>query len=819
MIESLDRTWAIRILGVAWLLGAAGLVAADEVATVDGGSQPPTLVFAIAAAGIGVILIAGRTENLRDGTFDALLLAMTTASGATAVVYPAEGTSLTVSVLLAVPFACALLPTWRAWIQIVYFVVVHAVVMVVTVRIGDATLETSLSHWLQLSVTVVIVGLVARRLGAQLGHRTRVADSVAKLGHRALSVSEPDALLSQALHVAVDVVGSDYGTALRQLPDGRMRVVAELGPHPLTPGSILPGAAKDSYAEFIMQSGQAFVSTDLRVDPRITPPEPLLRRGVVSGLAVPVLGSQGPLGVLAMHFRRRRRFTRYEVAAATALAGVVATAWEHAEQRAKISHQAMHDGLTGLPNRSLFLDRLELALSRRAPHGSQVPGGVTVMLIDLDDFKRVNDSLGHHAGDELLIAVAKRFLDAVRPEDTVARIGGDEFAVLCEQALDEHTATRLLQRLQAATTDPVVVADSRVQVTASIGVALRRHPSSEPPTARALLGEADAALYMSKQDGRGQSRLFDERLQRQARHRSQLESDIRRGIDNGEFLVHYQPIRSLDDQTVLGVEALVRWQHPERGLVGPDQFIPVAEQTGLIVPLGQWVLHTACAQVARWQQRQQHRQPGRLEPLRLAVNVSPRQLDDPTLARQVEADLRLTNLAAGSLSLELTETALLEDGTGIEALTALREAGAELVLDDFGTGFSSLTHLTRFPIAAVKIDRSFVAGLGTSKRDSAVVYAVIALGAELDMRVVAEGVETPEQLALLRQTTCYGVQGFLLDRPSQHPALDPIAFPGRLDPLPLGAGHTPATGRPPRQQRRTLGPADPTRDPTQTGTS
>ena len=283
---------------------------------------------------------------------------------------------------------------------------------------------------------------------------------------------------------------------------------------------------------------------------------------------------------------------------------------------------------------------------------------------------------------------------------------------------------------------------------------------------RILLREADTALYAAKQAGRGRGQLFDERLQQKAQIKVRLESELRRGIDLHQFVIHYQPIRSVTDQHVLGVEALLRWRHPQRGLVLPGEFIAAAEQTGLIVPLGRWVLQTACAEVARWQHQQARPVD---EAVSVAVNVSPRQLDDPDLPGHVAEAVHDSGIAEGSLALELTETALLDEGpAGLAALTRLRQAGANLVLDDFGTGFSSLTHLTRLPISALKIDRSFVAGLGRSRRDAAVVSAVVALGSELGMRVIAEGVETREQLSILGQTRCYGVQGFLLDQPSAH---------------------------------------------------
>ena len=617
--------------------------------------------------------------------------------------------------------------------------------------------------------------------------RLALAEAVAELSHWALSAVQPDDLLRESLRVAVEVVGADYGTAIRQLPDGRMRVAQEFGPSPLPTGTLLPLAPDRSYVMQAVETGEPFVSADLRCDPRVAPPDLLLARGVISGLAVPVRGAHRVLGVLALHSRHRRRFGRDDVAAASALASVVATAWEQVSQRERLGHQALHDTLTGLPNRALFLDRLDHALARREPAGGP-PGAasVAVMLIDLDDFKAVNDTHGHAAGDHLLASTARHFEALVRPEDTIARLGGDEFGLLCEQVLDESTAVGLAHRLQEACVRPLDVVGASLTVSASIGITWSGRPASSPRDAAALLGEADAALYRAKDQGRGRIEVFDEWLQRDTRHRRQLESELQAALERDEFRLTYQPVRRSGDLHVLGLEALLRWKHPVRGLLLPDEFVPTAERTGLLLPLGEWVLRTACAQAARWQQ-----DPGRGgDPLYLAVNLSPRQLDDPQLPEIVADALRVSGLADGSLALELTESALLAgDDDHRVALARLRETGVHLFLDDFGTGYSSLTHLTQLPIQAVKIDKSFVAGLPDNRRDAAVVSSLIALSAQLGLDVIAEGVETPEQLRALRLMHCPAVQGFLHDRPAPQPVLHathldggaptPTPLPGR----------------------------------------
>jgi diguanylate cyclase (GGDEF)-like protein len=604
-----------------------------------------------------------------------------------------------------------------------------------------------------------------RRRITRMRRRLLLAEAVADLSHQALTAQEPDELLRQSLQVAVDVVGAEYGTAVRRLSNGQLRVAKELGPQPLLPGTILPLAAERSYVLTVVESASPFVSADLRHDPRVTPPEPLLRRGVVSGLAVPVRGSQAVVGVLAVHSRHQRWFDRHDVAVLKALASVVATAWEQAVHREQLGHQALHDPLTGLANRILFMDRLEHVLTRRADGDDRGDtNDAAVMLVDLDDFKRINDSFGHAAGDELLKAAAHRLRSAVRPQDTIARLGGDEFGVVCEDVADEADAVGVATRMRTVCAEPVDLSGSVQSVSASFGITLSRRTGAPPRDAEALLAEADAALYRAKALGRGEVQVFDENLRSTARQRRQLETELSAGLERGEFRLHYQPVRRSGDLRPVGVEALLRWEHPTRGLLMPGEFMPTAEQSGLLAPLGRWVVHTACSQVARWQQR------GAKDPLWVAVNVSPRQLGDAGLPAAVATAQSDAGLAEGSLVLELTESALMPgDAAHREALVALRETGARLFLDDFGTGYSSLTHLTELPVQAVKIDRSFVTGMPANRRHAAVVSALIALSAQLDLRVIAEGVETSEQLQALRDMRCQAVQGFLLDLPKDDP--------------------------------------------------
>jgi diguanylate cyclase (GGDEF)-like protein len=608
-----------------------------------------------------------------------------------------------------------------------------------------------------------------------LRRRLLLAEAIADLSRRCLGADEPDELLRECLRVAMEAVGADYGTAVRLLPDDRMRVAEELGPDPLPQGTLLPLAARGSYLRKVIESGEPVVSSDLGDDPRLHPPERLLQRGVISGVAVAVRGAGSPLGVLAVHSRHKRRFSPDDVAAVSALAGVVATAWEQAARRELLGRQARHDPLTGLADRTLFLDGLDRALgSRRADAAGHDGPDAAVMLIDLDDFRSVNERFGHAAGDRLLQQVARRLRSTARPRDTVARLAGDEFGVICDPVPDQATAVRLAQRMMAACSQPVDVGGSRLAVSASFGIALLRGPTRTTGGAPEVLTEADAALCRAKELGRERISVFDDRLQRVGRHRRQLEAEMEQALECDEFRLHYQPVRRCEDLDVLGVEALLRWQHPTRGLLGPDEFVPVAEQTGLLVPLGRWVLRTACRRIAQWQRdlRQGERSG---DPPWLAVNISPRQLGDLDLPAAVSDAQERAGLEPGTLVLELTESALLPgDAACRAALERLRATGVRLFLDDFGTGYSSLTHLTQLPIQAVKIDRSFVAGLPDDSRNAAVVSALVALTEELDLQLIAEGVETAEQLDAVRMMGCPAVQGYLLDLPaSELPATRP----------------------------------------------
>ena len=441
--------------------------------------------------------------------------------------------------------------------------------------------------------------------------------------------------------------------------------------------------------------------------------------------------------------------------------GVLLTCRDVSERKAfeeQLSHQAFHDSLTRLPNRALFQERLGHALARSRRCGSLV----AVLFLDLDNFKIVNDSLGHEAGDGLLLTVTERLSACVRPGDTVARLGGDEFTVLLEDLDDEAQAVGLAERIAATLSVPLVVSGREVFTTASLGIACENGATlGAGRTPDDLVRDADTAMYQAKTQGKSRAVVFDAKMNVQAVNRLELEMDLRRALEKEEFRVFYQPIVSLETRRVCEVEALVRWEHPVRGLVPPGDFIPLAEETGLIVPLGLWVLWEACQQGRAWQQS--HRAG---PPLRVSVNVSARQLQQPDLVAQVAQVLAGTGLAPACLKLEITESVMMLDADEtIPRLHALRALGVHLAVDDFGTGYSSMAYLSSLPIDTLKIDRSFVTKMGRSEDDAAIVRAIVTLAKTLSLQITCEGIETADQLAHLCSLDCDQGQGYHFSRP------------------------------------------------------
>ena len=468
---------------------------------------------------------------------------------------------------------------------------------------------------------------------------------------------------------------------------------------------------------------------------------------LVIGLATAVLCS-----AMVEVVSRRRDYALALVEERTAALSTSVQELEAAQ--AELVRHAHNDDLTGLANRFVLLDRLENALAR----ASRSDGCVVVIFIDLDRFKVVNDSLGHDAGDQLLIAVGQRLVGEVRPGDTVARLGGDEFVILCEGSSDESGAWQLAERLRNAIVQPFDLAGREVTVSMSAGLAIAR--GGDATSADGVLRDADLAMYRAKELGRDRIEAFDEAMRRAAAARLERESALRRALAEGEIAVYYQPILALASSTVVGVEALVRWVQEDGTVAVPDEFVPLAEDSGLIAALGAIVLMDACFEVASWNASRADRAP-----LHLSVNLSARQLEREDLAQVVEDTLSASGLDPSLLALEITESTLRDAAAARAALDVLKRLGVTLVVDDFGTGYSSLLYLRRLPVDVVKIDKSFVAGLRENDEDTAIVSAVARLAGALGLRTIAEGVETAVQRDALIELGCEFGQGYLWSVP------------------------------------------------------
>jgi len=422
------------------------------------------------------------------------------------------------------------------------------------------------------------------------------------------------------------------------------------------------------------------------------------------------------------------------------------------EAEARIQYLASHDSLTGLPNRVMFGELLNHVLAASKRNQRQF----AVLFIDLDRFKFINDSLGHEAGDTLLREVATRLKDSLRASDIVARLGGDEFVMLLQDLRGVEQAGRIARKLLSAVIKPLVIQGQECRVTASIGISVYPNDAHDETS---LMTHADIAMYHAKEEGKNNFQFYDGRLETLSLERLTLETRLRRAIERNELSLHYQAKLDLASNAIAGVEALLRWNSAELGAVSPAKFIPVAEETGLILGIGKWVLRNACAQSVAWQR-------AGLPPVRVSVNLSPRQLSDADLLDEVRAVLADTGLQPDLLELEVTESSVMHNvERALQVLGSLKAMGVRLAIDDFGTGYSSLAQLKRFPIDTLKVDRSFIRELPADTEDKAIAEAIIAMGKTLSLTVVAEGVETPEQKAFLRERACDQMQGYHFSKP------------------------------------------------------
>jgi diguanylate cyclase (GGDEF)-like protein/PAS domain S-box-containing protein len=595
---------------------------------------------------------------------------------------------------------------------------------------------------------------ITERKRAEHGQRRALAQQavVAKLGERALQNGDPEMLMRAATGLIAEVEGIHSACIWELGREGR-RLNLRAGLDEETAASRRVSAARNSHAGAALDSGQPTIVADWSDEERFTMPPFLRAVGIASSLAVMIDGKDRPFGVLDLHATEPGRFTTKDAPFVQAAANVLADAFERHAADEALRYRVLHDPLTGLPNRVSFVDSLEDALARAIVSGSPVG----ILFLDLDHFKLINDSLGHYAGDALLRAVAPRLRAHLRPGDVVARFGGDEFGVLIDRLADEGEAIAIADRVASAFSHPFSIDGVEHFITASIGVAVARASERQSVNAELLIRDADAAMYRAKEGGRARCELFDAEMRAGALRRLELERELRHALDREELTLYYQPVVNLKSGEITGLEALVRWRHPERGLLDPSEFVSIAEDSGMIDPIGRWVQESACLQVLKW-----HQERPDARPLDLAINLSARQVAHRDLPATVEEIIARTGLDPVNLRLEITESTLVEESAiAVASLEALSEIGVRLVLDDFGTGYSSLAYLNRFPFHALKIDRSFVDGLGIEQEQTAIVEAVVGMAQALSLEFIAEGVESEVQLAELRRLGCDYVQGHL----------------------------------------------------------
>jgi diguanylate cyclase (GGDEF)-like protein/PAS domain S-box-containing protein len=477
------------------------------------------------------------------------------------------------------------------------------------------------------------------------------------------------------------------------------------------------------------------------------------QHGLHAYYSKPILSSDGSvLGMFNMYFSENRAPSEAEIRMALSAIRLAAITIERHHANQKIGHMAYHDALTGLPNRILLKDRLNQAII----HAQRIKDGVALLFIDLDQFKLINDSLGHHIGDKLLQSVAQRLQYCMRKDDTLARFGGDEFVLVLMAPADEHSAGQVAEKIRDVLQLPIMVEGNELHVGCSIGISLYPYDGIDTET---LMRNADIAMYHAKERGRGNFQYFTPDLNVVAQYRHSIAHQLRQALAKDEFRLDYQCQVDMVSGTIFGIEALIRWQQPERGLVEPLEFIPIAEDTGLILPIGEWVLREGCTQLKRWLD---DGNPG----LSMSINLSVRQVLQPDIVGIVERILDETGLPPSALNLEITENILmlpLEEN--MMTLQQLSKLGVKLSLDDFGTGYSSLSYLQRFSLNVLKIDQSFVRGIGNDENDMAITNAIIAMANTMDLKVIAEGVETPEQATFLQQHGCHSAQGFYFSKP------------------------------------------------------
>jgi diguanylate cyclase (GGDEF)-like protein/PAS domain S-box-containing protein len=564
---------------------------------------------------------------------------------------------------------------------------------------------------------------------------------IADLGRRALACTDVPALIGEAMLTVREILAATRCFTTRSLATGEVRVVATEGG--ASRYTVAPG--QPSQSAYTLHVAQPVVCNDLPGETRFPVSATALESGMRRSISVPVPDRSGTGHVILAHGpAAMRELTTDDARFLEAVAHVIAGALDRAASEDELRRRALEDPLSGLANRALLASRLDGELR----HARRLGDRVCVLVLDLDRFKAVNDTLGHSAGDALLRKLAARLSGCVRDEDLVARPGGDEFTVIRTCTAPDHAISEVAQRLVDAVIEPFDLDGHEVFLTASVGVAVSEHGDESPEE---LLRDADAAMYHAKKQGGGRFEAFDVSLRHHLIQRMTTETDLRHAVERDQLELRYQPLIDLTDERVVGFEALLRWRHPERGLIAPDQFIPIAEETGLIVPIGSWVLSQVCEQLARWP-----------EEIRVSANLSALQIT-PGLVLEVQHQLAQHDVAPDRLVLEITESLVLDPSVK-PIVSSLRTLGVQMALDDFGTGYSSLGGLQRFPLDLLKLDRTLIESLCETS-GVAVVRAAVELGQALGVGVIAEGIETQTQLAVLRDLGCPLGQGYLFAKP------------------------------------------------------
>jgi diguanylate cyclase (GGDEF)-like protein/PAS domain S-box-containing protein len=616
------------------------------------------------------------------------------------------------------------------------------IAVVGTAHLGDSAEGT----------TLVILYDVTERKRAEQAVREYASQQnlIADFGHKALANTDLDELLDELATLVATGLDVEFCKVLQFGPDGHSLLhKAGVGWQSGWIGGQVPVSAETTRTSFVLASGEPLTVADYRTETRFAPSTTLALHDISSGIDVPIMGSAGPVGIIGAYSREPRHFTRENVNFLQNLANTVGTAMDRKALEQRFAYLAQFDSLTALPNRSLLLDRFTQTLTLAARNQWLVG----ILFIDLDRFKIVNDTRGHGVGDALLTQVAARLQECVRTGDTVGRLGGDEFAIVLCSLAKAADAGSVADKVVNALSMPFRLDGQDIYVSASVGIGI--YPT-DGTLADELLRNADTAMYRAKERGRNTFQFYLPEMNERSAERLALETQLRGALERHEFLLHYQPKANIATGAISGFEALLRWQHPQRGLVQPEQFISILEDTGMIVPVGEWVLRTVCNQLNTWK-------AAGIAPRPVAVNLSARQFQQRDLDSVIAVILDETKVDADLLELELTESMLMKDPEeAVATLEALRAYGVALAVDDFGTGYSSLSYLQRFPLDALKIDRAFIRDISTKPDDASIAVAIITLAHSLKLKVIAEGVETEAQLNFLKAHGCDEMQGYYL---------------------------------------------------------